>query len=1843
MKHYIKKAISLLCVFAMVASLIQGWPATVKEVQASGNFREFLEEGEFYKDNAQTEGDYFDYDSATNTYTKKGGGYNNYNVAFLFTESKYEKFTLEFDAKFCAPGGVPQPEVKIEFGKQTLGQTTTADKADGATCLRIFTDSNYKYFSYNHMTDGWGTVQDGFDIEATHHIRLLVTGKKYSVVVDDKLLIDKWDLPSNYQNGYIGIGTGAEGAEGMSISNIKIKDGVTMTDAVWMYNGQFEIMETTKTQKDLENCYNYDVLTDTYTRTNDVGWQDYKVAFIYSDKQYENFTMEFDAKFCEPVNQDAWIWLDFGAAYTKDLNEQSIDPRANIADFNIYYAGGALTRLENNRGTTAIVNRNFWCGNMDNEYADSWGNQIDNFDNSVLHHIKLEVKSGVYSLYMDDKTVVDNWYLADTYKGGYVGIGTGNEAAAFSNIIITEIEIADENPTNYTCYYSDNIRYEDSNAKDLTEAAVSKYWTESNGEFIRKKTADEDIQDDLYMSELFFTKKTYKDFELNVKVKLGTNGWSRAFVGFGAQQGKHFQQAGGGKVLYLQGDSSNSYVRYGGWDSAANSYNDGDWGTINYGPLNTDGYTNLRIVVQSSQKQVSVYVGDSDIIQTFLLPSDYNGGYIYFASNSTGAGFSDMKVTEGDIFGTTALGADAPNVEAKAYYSVSEVVSVERKTDKLQLNVKVNGVAMPLYLSFPTLGGLRLYSDNQGVFQPEALETIRYTEEADGALVMSAADGTKVKFYNEGTSFCLKVFNKEDKLLFDLASSQITFGYNDEGLVKVKLAMPLAAEEVIYGTGERFNELNQNGRRTMMWNVDAGYHGYGEDIDLELWRGYKNVPILHSTQGYTLFYNSYYCATVDIGYTVPSVYSMKFCGPEFDVYLWTGEPLDNIESYTDLTGKSVLPEKWSFRYLSGNGSQYWNGGSGAIANLNNVMENYEALGTPDIAAIYLEGVEETDEMFNTCDTYGTRYLRWNSPDMTDAEWSALWPGDDAPRVEDTITGGYSGNFIDFTNSGVGTLMNNWRGSSVDKGLKGGLIDFGELIQPYTLFSNGKTGLEMHNAFSYYYAKGYHDLFESKVGDDYILFARAGSAGMQSYTALFSGDQAANFEGLRQQLVAGLSVSTSGFSVWGGDMAGYNGTPTNEVFCRGLEMSAFYPVMRAHGNTSRMPWDYGEIGKTTYQKYYWLRENLLNTIYSSAVDSSISGLPMMRAFALEYPEQQNLAEIDDSYIFCENMLVAPVLEEGATSRSITFPSGNWYSLWDGSKISGDQTVAVSAPVDTIPVYVRAGAAMPLTLASGLNLAESMQDQEKVQTLLVTPADEARVNDYYIDENTTVQYINSSSNGGYRVTASGANETTAVLAYGTKAKAVLVDGVALKNYASQPETLSGSGYCVDADGNTVVWMENANWSVIDFVAEDTPSNAYKTTWDFNSQSDLTDFNAYINDADFGFAQQDSYSRWNAENGAIVVQAPLYKDGNSDCYWKNMSKSLVALSPKDVSLRNFETEVTFKLGKGAGADGALQIGFREKEAGKSKPVGDSWSFGLQDGDAGVYSGVVTVLEENNVWVHNAGIHTMNQKIDGAQFISNGGYYKLKVRVVESKGLITVTSPDGTAIYQGEFEVYDNLTASGAISYYVNGDCYIDEISLTRLDGAGREQPLKESTSAQLYLNAAENDKDHMSMLLNNAYPYTTIQATITYDDSKISILDFQTLKNYQVLVLNRSKGSVTVRFYHTGNGEMGEFSSFLFEFLGGDDYDYSKVVISDILLIQGDGTVVTLDSMAHYVERNKELLGDSNDNMVVDVSDLVRAKKCVGDSSLGNFKKTDFDHDLCITDFDLSLLRKRLVDIY
>ena len=252
-------------------------------------------------------------------------------------------------------------------------------------------------------------------------------------------------------------------------------------------------------------------------------------------------------------------------------------------------------------------------------------------------------------------------------------------------------------------------------------------------------------------------------------------------------------------------------------------------------------------------------------------------------------------------YGVFPVSPEPPAVNAVWYY-ITGYRGYEKHSKSFEIKITVKEEDMSLFLSFPSVGGIRLENEEPaqnpksfeetGIFEPDSNDKISYKDGNSGKnILMTSSDGTNVKFIEENSSWKLEVYDKAGVKLFNITPPQISFGLSQKKWAKARLELPLSSEEVIYGTGERFGPVNQNGTRTVMWNSDAAYHS-ADTTGSELWRSYTNIPILHSSRGYTLFYNSFASANVDFGFTNKRKYTLDFSDSRLDAYIWTGSVKD---------------------------------------------------------------------------------------------------------------------------------------------------------------------------------------------------------------------------------------------------------------------------------------------------------------------------------------------------------------------------------------------------------------------------------------------------------------------------------------------------------------------------------------------------------------------------------------------------------------------------------------------------------------------------------------------------------------------------------------------------------------------------------------------------------------------------------------------------------------------------------------------------------------------------------------------------------------------------------------
>lgn len=780
------------------------------------------------------------------------------------------------------------------------------------------------------------------------------------------------------------------------------------------------------------------------------------------------------------------------------------------------------------------------------------------------------------------------------------------------------------------------------------------------------------------------------------------------------------------------------------------------------------------------------------------------------------------SITQFSVFAAESVSTvKGPKISKKdvAWYRAGSVRQLKKTGTQFAVETTVNGNALELAVSFPAEGGIRINTAQEGYFKPSESKKIEYAG-SDNNLQLKSG-GQTATFKSEGADWSLTVNNSAGKSLFSIASSQIYFGYQNGKIAKVKIENSIENGDVIYGTGERYNTFDQVGNRLLLWNMDTNYHesAWRTDMDPDRSASYKNIPLIHNSRGYTLFFNSMYACTADIGKSDKRLYTLDFNGPTFDFYLWTDEPLANIDSYTKLTGRPFLPPKWAFGYWMGAMAKFWGDltNNTPVQTLSDFLDKYAEMGTPNVAAVYYESFHAHRQAYSVLKKTNTRLLSWNTPyAVSVANMTELMPGvvkDEWPVTKTEINDWYYGEFrpIDFTHPNAQTYLNNKWGQYIDWGMRGLMLDFGEYVKEDNLFYNGMTGDEMHNFFSYWYAKAFYDLFQSKCAGDFINFERSACAGSQAWAANFSGDQASSYAGLKEQLLGILSLSSCGFSVWGGDLGGHLGDPSEELYMRWLQFSTFSPLMRAHGSpTVRNPWAFGKRAELNFVLNFWLRENLVDSLYSAAVRAHNTGAPMVQAMAVAFPEESRLVNNQSQYLFCDDFLVAPVTDASMLNKEIAFPQGKWYSLWTGDCVEGGQNLTVEAPKEQIPVYIRQGSVTPVNLAKDtLHITDSMLDANKKQALLVTPSDSVRESTHWFDEKTNKEYVNKRlSDREFAVEAKQSDNPEVLLLYGVTASGLKLDGKPLSAITKKEAVKGKAGYYQDGK-ITVVSAGSKKW--------------------------------------------------------------------------------------------------------------------------------------------------------------------------------------------------------------------------------------------------------------------------------------------------------------------------------------------------------------------------------------------------------------------------------------------------
>jgi alpha-D-xyloside xylohydrolase len=529
-----------------------------------------------------------------------------------------------------------------------------------------------------------------------------------------------------------------------------------------------------------------------------------------------------------------------------------------------------------------------------------------------------------------------------------------------------------------------------------------------------------------------------------------------------------------------------------------------------------------------------------------------------------------------------------------------------------------------------------------------------------------------------------------------------------ERAFKVSAYFDLTQDEAIYGLGQhQTGLLNQRGTDLLLMQDNTNI----------------TVPFLLSSRGYGLLWNSASLGRYENHYQ-PKLALRADMADAVDYYFFYGPEFDRIiAAYRTLTGTAPLLPLWAYGFWQ---SRY------------QYRSQQEML---DVAAKYRELKIPLDNIvldFDWMQRMGSNQFTSNFPDPAAmfgqlremhvhtmiSEWPLYTPPsanfDEMLSHRYFVTGGrtqvpsyYPGSrLLDAFNPDARKMFwQQMKAGLFDKGVSAWWLDSSEPLDFYgeeqgpmlkgTRIALG-SGTRYTNSYPFFETQAVYEGQRATTDERVFILTRSGFLGQQSHAAAsWSGDIAPTFDSLRRQIPAGLNFSLSGLPYWTTDIGGFLGGDPNdpvyqELYVRWFEYGTFCPIFRTHGaRAANELWSYGPRAQEILTKYDKLRYRLLPYIYSIAWKTTAEGYTPMRALAMDFFADRKALDVADEFMYGPTLLVSPVAKAGALSRHVYLPAGStWYDFWTGASVQGGRNIDSLAPLETIPIFVRAGSIIPM---------------------------------------------------------------------------------------------------------------------------------------------------------------------------------------------------------------------------------------------------------------------------------------------------------------------------------------------------------------------------------------------------------------------------------------------------------------------------------------------------------------------------------------------------------------------
>jgi alpha-glucosidase len=542
----------------------------------------------------------------------------------------------------------------------------------------------------------------------------------------------------------------------------------------------------------------------------------------------------------------------------------------------------------------------------------------------------------------------------------------------------------------------------------------------------------------------------------------------------------------------------------------------------------------------------------------------------------------------------------------------------------------------------------------------------------------------------------------------------------------VGLSLTIHPDESCYGLGERASSLNLRGKRLELWNHDPWEYGWGTDPL------YFSIPFylgVHSNGVYGLLWDNASRGSVDLGAATANEISFEAEGGELCYYLFAGKDVNTILSrYTELTGRINLPPLWALGYHQ---SRFSYPSQDAVLKLAADLRDRNI----PCDAIYLdihymdgfraftwsrERFTGLRQLITELHTKGFKVVAALNPGIkADPHYPAYNTGISQdvflkyPDGEPFSAASWPGisHFPDFTRSESRSWWVERARELVEAGIDGFSNGMGEptvlttegvrSLPDYIPYDNDGRGADFagsHNVYGMLMGcASLAALEQHRPAHRQWNLSRAGFAGAQRYAASWTGSNASDWDHLRLSVSMTLNMGMSGAPMTGAAVGGFRGNADGELFTRWLQAACLMPLFFSHsapGTLQHEPWSFGQpyeiINRVTIQ----LRYRLLLYLYSVVAQCKEFGWPVVRPLFMAEPDNPNLRSVDDCYMLGDAILVAPVLEPGAVSRSVYLPTGQWYDYWTNELLDGGQDLVVTAPLERLPLFVRAGTVLPV---------------------------------------------------------------------------------------------------------------------------------------------------------------------------------------------------------------------------------------------------------------------------------------------------------------------------------------------------------------------------------------------------------------------------------------------------------------------------------------------------------------------------------------------------------------------